>query len=110
MAIGAGDYTWPERDSEPHPWPRPKEAVALLDERFASASSDALGSAADVADIDGAIVAQQPARDMDIREIRWLSRTLVIAYVRIPNAAYYYVVEKTDDRWNVVTYYLIWVS
>ena len=74
----ATDLVWPER-SKNLGWPRPPEASKILRDRFANASRDALGSAADIGAIKLAIISARPGSE--VKEIRWLSSTLVMAYV-----------------------------
>jgi hypothetical protein len=104
----ATDLVWPER-SKNLGWPRPPQAGKILEDRFANASKDALGSASDIAAIKSAVLSVRPSSEID--EIRWLSSTLVMAQVSNRGAtAWYYVVEKTTDEWRVRIFYLLWIS
>ncbi len=110
MSTHPGSHAWPQRADEPHPWPSPKDAAGQLTDRFESADRNALGSTNDVAAIYQAIAGQRAPTEVDVREVRWLSPTLVMAYTRTRTAAYYYVLEKKSGSWGIVTYYLIWIT
>lgn len=99
-------YAWPERGT----WPKDKGASKLLDDRFALASTNSLGTATDIVAIKKVIVTHKEKQEIEIHQIRWLNASLVMAFVRTESAAFYYVVEKKTNKWELVTYYMLWVS
>ena len=107
IAACAADITWPDRE-EGLAWPKPRSASKLLDDRFTSASRNALGSSTDIAAVKAAIVGVRSANRAE--EIRWLSPDLVMVRVRLPESSWYYVVERKKDTWTVRIYYLKWIS
>jgi hypothetical protein len=107
VAACAADITWPDRE-EGLAWPKPRSASKLLDDRFVSASTNALGSSSDILAVRAVIVTARPASQ--IEEIRWLSSDLVMVRVRLPESSWYYVVERKEDRWTVRIFYLKWIS
>lgn len=102
--------TWPDREAQGPAWPRPMESMNIINERFAHGSTNVLGNDGDIAAIQGVITTHQPSQSLHVAELRWLSKTLVMARVRAMEAEYYYVVEQKNGRWKVLTYYLIWIS
>jgi hypothetical protein len=103
---------WPERAEDPYPWPKGANARDILDERFVKASRNSLGDEADIAGIKEAVVRHMKTERSGIGEIRWLSPKLVMAtagrYSGSQIAArYYYVAQKRNDRWEIVTYYMV---
>ena len=113
----ATDYQWPQRAAGPYPWPEGKDAQTTLSERFTRASQKTLGSEADIAAIKKAILdhLHTASKKLAVHEIRWLSATLVMAdagWYSSPEASadYFYVVEKKKDKWQIVTYYLRFIS
>ena len=105
----AADLTWPERDRDPYPWPKPNEAGKIIRDRFANASTNALGTTNDVITVKKAITEHLKPQQVEVRELRWLSPILVMAYTRTKSAAFYYVTEKKNGKWDVITYYMLWV-
>lgn len=106
----AVDLTWPERGSDPYPWPKPKGSGKIVDDRFAHASTNSLGTTNDIAAVKRAITKNLKPREVEVREIRWLYPTSVMAYTRTQFAAFYYVTEKKQDEWKILTYYMLWVT
>lgn len=86
------------------------ENIGIVEERFKSASTKPLGSETDITAIDQAIKTSHPAWNLQVEELRWLSPSLAMARVRAPEAEYFYVVEKREGQWSVLTYYLRWIS
>jgi len=105
LVISAGEYAWPKGSSKSSLWPEDKNAVKILDEKFAQASTNALGTAADVANIKDSILAQKVVDRID--EIRWVSSSALIARASTQLSVYYYVVEKKKGKWEVIAYYLL---
>jgi len=105
--LGCSAPGWPDRE-DGLAWPKPQSAARILDERFAKASTNALGSTTDIAVIKSAIAVSEPQGR--VTDIRWLSPTLVMAKVRLPESAWYYVVEKRRKEWLIRTCYLKWIS
>jgi hypothetical protein len=99
---------WPEREVGPLAWPKPQNAIEILDNRFASASTNALGTAADINMVKAAIVATH--RKIQVEDLRWLSGDLVMVRARTQESSWYYVVERKKKGWSVLTYYLKWIS
>jgi len=110
LVAAAPDYTWPERGTDPYPWPNPKEASKILYDRFLQASTNALGTAEDIKALQQAIAAHKAPLRVEVRDVRWLSPSLVMAYTRTEFAAYYYVTEKKKGKWSVLSYYMLWVT
>jgi hypothetical protein len=104
----SGELSWPDRETNGLAWPKPIGAAKIIHDRFLSASTNALGSVADIEAIKSAIVAAKPRGRVE--EIRWLSPRLVIAKVRLMESGYYYVAQKKKDEWEILTYYLHWIS
>jgi hypothetical protein len=102
----AADLSWPE--AEDIGWPKPRSAAQVIQDRFAKASTNAMGTALDIAAVKSAILVAKPAGRVE--GIRWLSSSLVMAKVRSPEVSWYYVVEKKKDKWMVLTRYLHWIS
>jgi hypothetical protein len=112
LSVYAADYQWPERDDES---PKGKDAYKILEDRFAKASKKALGSDIDIAAIKKLVLGHITQSKPRVNEIRWLSPTLVMvdaSWYEGPTASagYYYVVEKKNGKWDVVTYYMLWAS
>jgi hypothetical protein len=103
----ATDLVWPGR-SKNLGWPRPPEATKILQDRFANASREALGSADDIAAVKLAIISTRPGSE--VKEIRWLSSTLVMAYVSSRDPGWFYVVDKSTGEWRVLIFYLLSIS
>ncbi len=109
MAAQADDV-WPERDPEPHPWPRPRDAAKMLADQFESAEPAALAEPGDLKAIEEAIAAQTAPENVEVRDVRSLSPALVMAYVRTRSAAFYYVLAKEGGHWGIVNRYLVWIN
>ena len=103
------DHSWPRHASDPFPWPEPKAAVKVLEDRFDAASTSALGTPSDIAAVQKAVAARARPEVADVRELRWLSPTLVMAYTRTPHAAFYYVAEKRSGNWYILKHYMLWL-
>jgi hypothetical protein len=101
------DLSWPDRGTNGLAWPKPKSAGKIIEDRFLSAATNALGSAADMEAIKSAIGAARPHGK--VKKIRWLSPRLVMAKVRFPESSYYYVVQKRKEEWGILTWYLEWI-
>jgi hypothetical protein len=108
LAAEGGDPSWPDWETNGLAWPKPDGAGKIIGDRFRSASAKALGSTADIEAIKSAIVAARPRGK--VMEIRWLSPRLVMAKLRFPESSYYYVVQKRKEQWEILTYYLDWIS
>ena len=107
VAACAADFTWPDREAG-LTWPKPRSAARILEDRFASASTNALGSPTDTIAVKAAIVLAKP--QSQVEQIRWLSSDLVMVKVRLPESCWYYVVERKKDGWTILIYYLKWIS
>src|SRR5947209_2400339 len=101
-----GDYSWPERGSDPYPWPRGADRGKILHERFTQASTNSLGTPTDIGAVKQTIAAHRALERVEVRQLRWLSPSLVMGLTRTRSAAYYYIVEKKKDAWSVLTYYM----
>jgi hypothetical protein len=99
------ELTWPEVAAGS--WVFTPEIVS---ERFKHASTNALGSEDDIAEINKTIAADSLRQKLRVTDLRWLSTTLVMAKVRGMEAEYIYVVERKDGRWTVLVHYLQWIS
>ncbi len=115
LITSAAEYKWPERDADPYPWPKGEGSQKLLNERWAKASKKSLGTDEDAAAIKKAITAHIKGKRARVREIRWLSPTLVMATASWysgpeASAGYYYVVQKPNETWEILTYYMLFVS
>lgn len=108
MAVSAAVLTWPDREAGALAWPKPRTAVKILNDRFARASTNALGSATDMTAVEAAIAAVRPR--IRVEEIRWLSSDLVMVRARLPESSWYYVVERKKEGWSILIYYLKWMS
>lgn len=106
--VSAPTLSWPEHGEDPYAFVDPEEARKIVDERFAHASSNVLGTADDVAAIGLEIAEDLEPRAAEVREIRWLSPTLVMADTYVKYAGFFYVVEKKGGKWSVLTHYLLW--
>jgi len=104
----AAEMSWPERGADPYPWP--KGGSKMLHDRFTQASTNSLGSIAELEAIKKAIVTQKAPQKVEVRDIHWLSPTSVMAYTRTEIAAFYYIAEKKKDKWEILTYYMLWVT
>jgi len=104
------ELTWPAKESHGPAWARPKECIGIVEERFKNASTKALGTETDIAEIHQVINSSHPNWKLQVEELRWLSPSLAVARVRAPEAEYFYVIEKEKDKWAVLTYYLHWLS
>lgn len=102
--------TWPAKSHIGLAWPDPPRDMAVLNQRFAGATPNRLGTVEDVAEIQRIIPADKPAAHLRVREIRWLSPSLAMARVRAREAEYFYVVQRRGAYWIVLTYYLRWIS
>ena len=100
----AAEFSWPKQGSDP------KALWKIIDERYAKASTNSLGTAGDIAAIKQAIAADAQPQIVEVREIRWLSPSVIMAFTRTQSAAYYYVSEQKNGKWGIVTHYQIWVS
>lgn len=109
LCVHAAGFTWPAHDSDPCPWPKPKDAGRIIRDRFAQASTNALGTTNDSIAVKKRIVEHVKPQQVEVRELRWLSPILVMAYTRTESAAFYYVTEKKNGKWDVITYYMLWV-
>ena len=114
LAAFSADYQWPA--TREGGWPKDKDAQKTLDDRFDSASKRSLGSDTDIAAIKKAILTDmaQPT-GASVSEIRWLSPTLVMVKAGwysdpLSRGHYYYVVEKKEADWKIVTHYLLAIS
>jgi outer membrane murein-binding lipoprotein Lpp len=101
---------WPPRGDDPYPWAKGEDAYEILQERYVKASEKALGADADVSAVRSVIVKHMKQEENTVREIRWLSPTLVMAFAHSRYASYWYIVEKRKDTWQVLTYYMEGVS
>ena len=114
LAAFSADYQWPA--TKDGGWPKDKDARKTLDDRFDKASKKSLGTDADTAEIKRAILVHMAGYTKPaVGEIRWLSTTLVMAkagWYSGPEGAgtFYYVVEKKDAKWQIVTHYLLVIS
>ena len=114
LTAADADYKWPAGDDNPSP-PRLKpEDWKILIERWNKGSKEPLGTNADTAAIKKTIFAHVKMKNPNakVREVRWLSPTLVMAkaswsYGDMASARYFYVVQKTKDKWEIVTYYML---
>jgi len=104
------DLQWPQRGEDPYPWAKGENAEKILYERYTNASKEALGSDADFSAVRRVIVDHMKKEGSTVREIRWLSPTLVMSLVNSRFAIYWYIVEKKNDTWQVLTYYMEGVS
>ena len=105
----ATEYSWPP--SSP-PAPGSQESWDIVYRRWQQASTTRLGSEADGQRISGVVLRHMGDPKAEVEQIRWLSPKLVMVHSYLysgPLAAafYFYVVEKENDRWEVVAYYLI---
>ena len=114
LAAFPADYQWPA--TRGGGWPKDKDAQKTLDDRFDKASKKSLGSDTDIAAIKKAILADmvQPT-GASVSEVRWLSPTLVMAKAGwhsgpLDRGYLYYVVEKKEANWKIVTHYLLAIS
>jgi hypothetical protein len=115
LSVFATDYQWPGRHSDTYPYPEGKDAQKIIEDRFAKASKKALGGDADIAAIKKLVLSRITQSQPSVNEIRWLSSTLVMVDASwyegpLGAAGYYYVVEKKKDKWEIVTYYMLWIS
>jgi len=104
-------------------WPRPDSYegfssisdLTLIQNREAHASKIPLGSMADIREIKGLVVENMrspDATDAKINKISWLSQTEVIvdsSWVSAPidYPFCFYVLQKKDKSWRIVTRYLL---
>ena len=114
LAAFSADYQWPA--TRGGGWPKEADAQKILDDRFDKSSKQSLGSDTDTAAIKKAILADmvQPT-GASVSEVRWLSPTLVMAKAgwhsgSLDRGTFYYVVEKKDADWKIVTHYLLAIS
>src|SRR5262245_60309552 len=115
LMAAAAEYKWPARGEDPYPWPKGADAHKVLSERWTKASKKPLGTDADTGAIKKGIIAHIREKNADVREVRWLSPTLAMASAGwysgpLASASYYYVVQKSKDKWEIVTYYMLSVS
>ena len=103
QCLYATEFSWPKEI-------RDQKERKIIDDRYAHASTNALGSTNDIAAIKHAIAADMKPQEVEVREIRWLSPSLVMAYTRTESAAYYYVSEKRKSTWEIRAHYGIWVK
>jgi len=114
-ADNAMHLKWPDRDADPYPWPKPKSAFDLLNARFEKASRIPLGTAEDVAAICEAIHSNKRQSSPFVKEVRWLSPTVVMAsagtpYFSLSGSDFYYVLTLRGKTWRVLTYYMLAVA
>ena len=102
QCLHATEFSWPKEISDQKEW-------KIIEDRFAHASTNALGSTNDIAAIKRAVAADMKPQEVEVREIRWLSPSLVMTYTCTESAAYYYVSEKRKSMWEIRAHYVIWV-
>jgi hypothetical protein len=106
---------WPEHGSDPYPWVTNQVGQRLLKKRWERASTKELGSKDDSNAIRTAVIKHMQNSKAQVREIRWLSPTVVMvrsSWYEGPLAAawYTYALRKTEAGWIVVTYYMEGIS
>lgn len=106
---------WPEHKSEKSPWPKDTAAWTYLGKRWKHGSETSMGSEADLKAIKEAVLHHMKHLGAKADKVRWLSPTLVMVEsfwqdTPLAGASYYYVVEKTDNRWMVKTFYMTTIS
>jgi hypothetical protein len=89
-AVAAGEWMW---------------TPPIVSERFTRASTNALGSEGDIAEINKSIATDNPRQQLRVTDLRWLSSTLTMARVRGIGTVFFYVVEKKGGRWTVLVHY-----
>jgi len=114
LTAADADYKWPAGNDNPPPRLKGEDARKVLTERWNKASKEPLGTHADTAAIEKTIFAHVKMNNPNakVREVRWLSPTSVMAkaswvYGDLASARYFYVLQKTKDKWRIVTYYML---
>lgn len=81
---------------------------AYFDRRWELASTNMLGNLADLSEVKK-LLAMRPSNKREVREIRWVSATTVIAEVSTEFSGFYCLVRKEGEQWRIIARKLLWI-
>ena len=107
---------WPTPDEEPYAWMPDERSRAIIEKRWAEGSTVTLGLAGDEESIREVVLAHLNAGNTQtVEEIRWLSADEVVVEASwytgpLASAGYFYVLQRVEGKWSIVTRYMLYIS
>lgn len=113
LLLDSPDF-WPVVKDDSYPTPNDVGRV-LLSKRWERASTNELGSKEDVESICAAVLRHMKNSQAKVGEIRWISPTVAMVksswYASpLAGAGYTYALQKKDQGWTVIAYYMDYIS
>jgi hypothetical protein len=115
IALVGCSTDWPQSKPGLYNWYTSDASQEVVNQRYEHASAKPLGTKTDIADIRTNILNDKEHVCSQVKEIRWISPTQVMAKAGIygPNlgsSEYTFVLEKNNGVWKVVACYMDWIS
>ncbi len=106
---------WPPQGDGPFPYAKGDSASELIGMRWSSASRASLGTPADDTAIKATVIRHLKHLKSEVNEVRWINSSTVMVSAGwydgpLSSAGFTYVLKKRGDRWQVLTYYMNFIS